>query len=131
MTETITFGKTTAPAIKSGRSIEPNPFDGHFPTAVTKDDKGEVVEREALTVEYPGTPEDNKAKVTNLTGKARRCAEKLTPPMTARVQVNAKEDDKGKPLTGKNAVTVVTIWTVDKITRQSADQTADGQPATE
>lgn len=119
MTETITFGKTTAPALRSGRSVEPNPFDGHFPTAVLEDGT-----QEALTIEFPGNAESNKAKTTTLTGKARRAAERLETPMTARVQVN----EEG---TGKNAKTVMVIWTVDKIKRQTADQTAGGQPATE
>lgn len=124
MTENITFGKTTAPALRSGRSVEPNPFDGHFPTAVQEDGT-----QEALTITLDGNAESNKEKVTNLTGKARRAAERLVidgkpHPMTARVQVN----EEG---TGKNAKTVMVIWTVEKIKRQTADQTADGQPATE
>lgn len=123
MTETLNFGKAPAPALRSGRTSEANPFTPHFPT--TLDAEGNV---EALTLEFDGTAESNKAKTTNLTGKARRAAEKLDPPMTARVQVNEVEEGTGK---AKKVKTVMYIWTVEKITRQSADQTADGQPATE
>lgn len=124
MSETLNFGTAPAPQIKSGRAVEPNPFDDHFPTKV--DENGQAL---ALTLSFKGTAEANKAKVTNLTGKARRAAERIKVdgqphPMTARVNVI----EQG---TGNKTETVVYFWTVEKITRQTADQTADGQPATE
>jgi hypothetical protein len=105
MTENLTFGTAPVPALNAGRKIEPNPFDGKFPTK----------DGEALTVTLSGTAEANKGTVTNLTGKARRAADRLETPMTARVQVS--EDG-----TGKNAKTILTIWTVDKIERKPADK---------
>jgi hypothetical protein len=108
MTENLTFGTAPVPALNAGRKVEPNPFDGKFPTK----------EGEALTVTLPGTNETNKSAVTNLTGKARRAADRLDKPMTARVQVT--EDG-----TGKNAKTILTIWTVEKIERKTADKPAE------
>lgn len=117
--ETLNFGTAPAPALRSGRNVEPNPFDNHFPTKVAED--GSDI---ALTLDLPGTAETNKAKVTEYTGKARRAAARLATPMTARIQV--KEEG-----TGKTAKTTMFIWTVAKIARVTADQTADGQPASE
>jgi hypothetical protein len=104
MTENLTFGTAPVPALKAGRTAEPNPFSEHFPTP----------EGQALTVTLPGTAEANKEKVTNLSGKARRAASALDEPMTARIQVT----EEGK---GKNAATVLTIWTVAKITRKRGE----------
>jgi hypothetical protein len=105
----LNFTETTAPTVKVGRNVEPNPFDGKFPTKVNED--GSLV---ALSVTFPGDAEKNKETTTNLTGKARRAAARLDTPMTARVQIS----EEG---TGRNVKTVFTVWTVAKIERKTKD----------
>ena len=103
----ITFGTAPVPALRSGRNAEPNPFTERFPTP----------EGQALTVTLDGNTEANKETITSLTGKARRAAAAMTPPMTARVQAAETETGTGK---NKRVQTVLSIWTVEKIVRQTS-----------
>lgn len=110
----ISFGTAPAPAVRSGRVGEPNPFSDKFPTPVDESGKAQ-----ALTVTLKGSKKDNAATLTKLTGQARRAAAALDTPMTARIQ----SEQTG---TGKNVQTVLYVWTVDKITRKG-DETADAE----
>jgi hypothetical protein len=104
----ITFGTAPAPALKAGRTGEPNPFDGKFPTPI----KDGVAQ--ALTAVLNGDAKATEKAVTKLTGQARRAAQALETPMTARVSTKTEG-------TGKNAKTTVYVWTVDKITRKQGE----------
>lgn len=118
MTETATptFVETPIPATV-GRSAGPNPFDGLFPTKPEK----------SLSLNLSGNKEANKAEIKRYTNAARGLAERLDPPMSARVQVT--ENTSGKTVT-----TTITVWTVARIVRPrkvSATETPEAVAANE
>lgn len=108
--DTIQFTETDAPKVSVGRAAGPNPFDGHFPTKVID---GTV---KALQVSFPGVRDEKDEEIRTLVNAARRAADKLETPMTARVNITTN----GK---GKTGETIVTFWTVEKIVRKRADTT--------
>jgi hypothetical protein len=86
------------------RAAVDNPFTAHFPTA----------EGKSIVIRLDGNKEATSKTVTNITGKIRRAADALNPPMTGRVHVTEETEGTGK--TAKT-VTVLTAWTAEKITR--------------
>lgn len=106
MSVTFEIQETEVPAETAGRTAEPNPFDGKFPTA----------EGRALTIVLDGDKEANKSVVTRLTGQARKAANAHE--LTARVKVDEVKQ-------GKKVQTQFITWSRPKITRPRGTENSD------
>jgi len=106
------FDSVDIPANTSPRSAEPNPFDGHFPA-----------DTQALRFTLDGAPtveKDGKTKdapaVAKLRGQSQKAANKVDRSARFKAESNGKK--------GKAEQTIVTVWTVAKITRERKDKDA-------
>lgn len=107
----INFTETEIPAVTVKRATEPNPFSDVFPTK----------EGRALTVTLPGTVNDTeKDKSGNTVATAHASAIRK---LTAQARKAANDVDKTARVhaevtgSGKQAKTVLTIWTVNRVRR--------------
>jgi len=112
----LEFTTGEIPTETAKRTAEPNPFDGHFPS----DDK-------SIIVKLPGTvltSDADKAAINKVKSQARKAAKAVD--RTARIQENVTSEGTGK---AKHEFTVLTIWTVARITRPRKNDAPAETPA--
>lgn len=94
----FTFSETSVPVVT--RDKAPNPFEGQFPTA----------EGKAISLTLKGGLEANADQIGKLERQARAAGNALETPVTVRTL-------KQESGSGKNAETVLTFWSTEKISR--------------
>ncbi len=121
MTE-LSFEKVEVPAASSPRTAEPNPFDGAFPK---HDDPATAKDESALKFTVPGeshVTKDGKSKYAPAIAKLQSQAQRAAKALGRSARFKATTEGKGR-----NAHTVVTVWTVPPITRERSKPATEAQ----
>jgi hypothetical protein len=118
--DAIKFETVDIPAAAPSRTAEPNPFSD----AIKADAEGNVgTDKQALRFKVPGeshVTKDGKSKFSPAVAKLQSQAQRAANAVNRSARFKAETEGKGK-----NAQSVVTVWTVPKITRQRATEGTD------